>query len=419
MPVLPLEQIGQLLRFFLAGTLFTAVSGDEPSAVGEPDDAQGTVRRAALAGSSPCRVGEVFQILCAAQGGGAVGALLCIESCAECAHQTGDRRPDNVVADLPLKAPQHGVVQECAALYHDVLSQFLGIAGTDDLVDGVLDDRAGQTGGDILDGCAVLLRLLDAAVHENGAAGAKVYRMLGEQPQSGEVGDVVAQRHGERLNKRAAAGGTCLVQHDAVNAVVFDLEALDVLAADVDDEVHLRTEERCRLEVRHGFHNAEVHAQSGTDEILAVAGDGTAADGAVRTQPLIEGGQLPFDAVQRLSLVGGVEIIEQLVVFREQHDLGGGRAGINAQIRLAGIGAVVAPCHIVGGVALLKPLVFLRIAEQGLVCHQRCLRLCLRQHLLQLRQSVGIRQGAGGQGAAVGDKGSAVLRKMGVFLVQL
>ena len=44
-PVLPLEQIGQLLRFFLAGTLFTAVSGDEPSAVGEPDDAQGTVSR--------------------------------------------------------------------------------------------------------------------------------------------------------------------------------------------------------------------------------------------------------------------------------------------------------------------------------------------------------------------------------------
>ena len=66
--------------------------------------------------------------------------------------------------------------------------------------------------------------------------------------------------------------------------MVFDLEALDVLAADVDDEVHLRTEERCRLEVRHGFHNAEVHAQSGTDEILAVAGDGAAADGAVRTQ---------------------------------------------------------------------------------------------------------------------------------------
>ena len=87
---------------------------------------------------------------------------------------------------------------------------------------------------------------------------------------------------------------------------------------------------RC-LEVRHSLHDAEVHAQPGTDEIFAVAGDGTAADGAVRTQPLIQGREFPLDAVQRLSLIGGVELVQQFVVFRQQHDLGGGRAGVNAR----------------------------------------------------------------------------------------
>ena len=382
-PVFPLEQIGHLLRLLLACALFTAVSGNEPAAVIEPDDAQRTVRRTSLAGGCLCRIGEVFQFLGIQQGAGAAALLLGIQRRTECAHESGDRRTDDVVTDLPFETAQHGIVEERTALYHDVLSQFLRVVRTDDLIDGVLDDRTGQTGGDILYRCAVLLRLLDAAVHEYGAAGTQVYRMLSEETQPGEIGDVVAQRHGERLDERTAAGGTSLVQHDAVDAVVLDLKALDILSADVDDKIYLRTEERRCLEVRHSLHDAEVHAQPGTDEIFAVAGDGTAADGAVRTQPLIQGREFPLDAVQRLSLIGGVELVQQFVVFRQQHDLGGGRAGVNAQVRLSGIGAVVTPCHIVCGVALPEALVFLWIAEQRLVCHQCRLGLGVPEHLFQ------------------------------------
>ena len=242
--------------------------------------------------------------------------------------------------------------------------------------------------------------------------------MFCEQSQLGELGNVIAQCHGKRLNKRAAAGGTCLIQHDAVDAVVLDLEALDVLSADVDDEIHLRTEERSRLEVCHRFDNAEVHAQSGTDQVFSIAGDGTAADLTVRTQVGVQGGQFPLNAVQRLSLIGSVELVQQLVVFRQQHDLGGGGAGIDAQIRLAGIGAVVAPCHIMGGVAFLKPLVFLRIAEQRLVCHQSRLSLGVPEQFFQFCQGVCIRQGRCRHGTAICHKGSAVFGEQGVFFVQ-
>ena len=144
----------------------------------------------------------------------------------------------------------------------------------------------------------------------------------------------------------------------------------------------------------------------------------TAADLTVRTQVGVQGGQLPLNAVQRLPLIGSVELVQQLVVFRQQHDLGGGGAGIDAQIRLAGIGAVVAPCHVMGGVAFLKPLVFLRIAEQRLVCHQSRLCLGVPEQFFQFCQGVCIRQGRCRHGTAICHKGSAVFGEQGVFFVQ-
>ena len=60
------------------------------------------------------------------------------------------------------------------------------------------------------------------------------------QTQLGEILNLVAQRAGKRLQERAAAGGAGLVEEDVVDDAVVNLEALDILPADVDDEIDVR-----------------------------------------------------------------------------------------------------------------------------------------------------------------------------------
>ena len=161
---------------------------------------------------------------------------------AEGAHNARDGGAGDLPAQLLLKGPQHRVIVEGAALHHDVLAQVVGAGGADDLVDGVFHDGDGQAGADVLHTGAVLLCLLYAGVHEHRAPGTQIYRLLGKQTQLGKVGNVIAQRLGKRLNEGAAAGGAGLVEHDGIHRAVADLEALHVLPADVDDEIHIGVE---------------------------------------------------------------------------------------------------------------------------------------------------------------------------------
>ena len=63
--------------------------------------------------------------------------------------------------------------------------------------------------------------------------------MLSEKTELREFSDIIAQSHSKGLYERAAARGTSLVEHDAVDSFIFYLEALDVLSADIDDEIDL------------------------------------------------------------------------------------------------------------------------------------------------------------------------------------
>ena len=84
----------------------------------------------------------------------------------------------------------------------------------------------------------------------------------------GKIGDAVAHGLGEGLDKGTAAGGAGLVEHNAVDGVVFHLEALDVLAADVQNKVHLGIKMPGRLEVGHGLNDAGVHLKGALNEPL-------------------------------------------------------------------------------------------------------------------------------------------------------
>ena len=97
-----------------------------------------------------------------------------------------------------------------------------------------------------------------------------------KRPSAGELLDVVAQRLRKGLQKAAAAGGAGLVQEDVADGTVLDLEALHILTADVDDEVHVRHEVLGGREVGHRLHQAEVAAEGVLDQLFAVAGGGHA-----------------------------------------------------------------------------------------------------------------------------------------------
>ena len=230
--------------------------------------------------------------------------LLGVEGGAERAHQPRDAGADHLLARFKLEAAQHGVVEEGAPLHEDVAAKLVRRFGADDLVDGVFDDGGGEAGGDVLDARALLLRLFDRAVHEHRAAAAQLDGMLGEQAELGELVDLHVHRLGEGLDEGAAAGRARLVEHDVVDGAVFDLEALDVLPADIDDEVDLWIEVQRRLEVCDRLQSSAACLDGRLDEVLAVAGRRRARDADAPARKRVDLAQALDDDVQRLAVVG-------------------------------------------------------------------------------------------------------------------
>ena len=97
-----------------------------------------------------------------------------IKRTAERSHKPCNCGTDNVPAKLQLKGTENRVVKESSSLHNNVSTQFVNGFRTDYLVNGVLDDRSGKSRGNILNGSAVLLRLLYGAVHKNSTTRTQV-----------------------------------------------------------------------------------------------------------------------------------------------------------------------------------------------------------------------------------------------------
>ena len=347
--------------------LIAAVAGDELAAVGEGVDGELAVVAAAAALDADDFLVEVLQLFLAHHGGGGLAVLAALAQAEEgrtvSAHQTGDVGADDLDAHLLLEGAEDGFVVEGAALHDDLPAQLLGAGGADDLIQRILDDADGQARRDVLDGCAILLGLLDRAVHEHGAAAAEIHRTVSKKAEGRKLLDVVAQRLRKGLQKAAAAGGARLVQEDVADGTVLDLEALHVLTADVDDEVHVRHEVFRRREVGHRLHEAEVAAECVLHQLFAVAGGGHA--GHLEAGVLfIELQQLLPDEGQRVAEVGLIVGVEDLTLLVHDHQLDGRRAGVDADVHRAALGAECHPGHAVGHMAGVESLILLLAGEQ-------------------------------------------------------
>ena len=395
------------------------VARDEPPPAVEGVDGEGAVVGTQAAGGGLGGVGEALQLL-----GREQGALFQVQvpggqGGAEGPHDAGDGGPGHVPAQLLFKGPEHRVVVEGAALDHDVLPQIVGGGGPDDLINGVFHDGGGQAGGDVGHAGPVLLCLLHAGIHEHGAAGAQIHRLLGKQAQLGEVGNIVAQSLGEGLDEGAAARGAGLVEHDGVHGPVADLEALHVLAADVDDEVHVGLEMGGGLVVGHGLHQAQIAVEGVFNKVLAVAGDGGSFDLDAVAAHGVDLFQLFQDNSNGVALVGVVVGVQQAAVGGDEGQLGGGGAGVQTQPGGAGVSVHVHLRGLVGVVPGAEGVVLLLAGEQGgHGVHQGGGVHALLQLFQRLLKEDGLVIG-GAQGRAHGGEAVAVLGENGVVPIQL
>ena len=325
----PRKEVRRVVGFADAEPALALVARDEALTVAEAVDRQAAMVLTAAADRRLRRVCKMLQRV-----GIQERALVKphrIERRAVCAHHARDRGAHDIGAELVFKGAEHRVVEKRAALHHDGRTEIFGGIGADDLVNGVLDDADRQPCRNVGDRRAVLLRLLDRRVHEDRAARTEIDRRAALQPLAGEVLHAVAHRTGKGLNKGAAAGRACLVEHDGVDRAVFDLEALDVLPADIEDKIDVGAKMLCRRVMRQRLDQPRVGMERMPDEILAVAGDGTARNRDAVAAGTADGKQLLPHERDGVAAVGIIIGIENFLVFGDQHKLGRGTAAVNAE----------------------------------------------------------------------------------------
>ena len=301
---------------FAAQRLFAAVAAHMAAAAGEDADREHAVVLAALTACGRGLVRELLDLLkrehCALLPVVAVAREQCR---AERAHDARDVGTRDLRARDALKRAQHGLVEECAALYDDVRAELARVGELDDLIKSVLDDGVGKAGGDIGDACALLLRLLDVGVHKYGAARAEVHGGLGKECFVREFLRCHAKRVGEILEERAAAGRAGLVQKHRVDRAVLELDTLHVLSADIEHAVDLRVEERRGGAVGDGLDLALVERERGLEQRFAVARGAGARDMRARGKMFAQRMYRLHGGLDGIALIVGVERVQKLALF--------------------------------------------------------------------------------------------------------
>ena len=143
----------------------------------------------------------------------------------------------------------------------------------------------------------------------------------------------------------------------------MDLEALHVLAADVQHAGDFRAELVGRPVMGEGLHFPRVGVHGRLHDVLPVAGGEAAGDPGSLRHGVVQAGEFFDDDLQGRALVAAVIRVQNFLVAADGHDLGGGGTGVDAHVDRTLIGSQVPPLHFVLVVAFQESLVFLGAAE--------------------------------------------------------
>ena len=246
-------------------------------------------------------------------------------------HQPRDIGSHHLDAGLQLEGPQHGIVQESAALDDDPVAEFADIAQLHHLVERVAHHRIAEPGRDIRDRGALLLGLFDRRIHENRAAAAQIDRCIRCHAGPGELADIGAHRLGEGLQEGTAARRTGLIDRDRIDHAVADLQILHVLAADVDHAGDPGADRGGGPEMGHGLDLTLVGVQGGLDQFLTIAGDAGPADERALGQRADHLAGDPDRGRQRGTLIGTIGGMHDGAAGVQHHRFDGRRAGIDTE----------------------------------------------------------------------------------------
>ena len=166
------------------------------------------------------------------------------------------------------------------------------------------------------------------------------------------------------LDKRATAGGACLVQHDIADGPVLDFHALHVLTADIQNKRNARQELFRAFVVRHGLDFTGIDFICRPNQAFSVAGNHRPADICFfRERPVHFQQNIP-NHCQRVSLVILVVFENQFLVPIDDRRLGSCRTGIDAQEHRTLCRLNITSFHLGFRMARLKLPVLLFIPEK-------------------------------------------------------
>ena len=337
------------------------------AAAGEAVDGEHTVIGAAAATGGGGFVGKLQNVRKGQHGRLLAGVPIPgNEGCAEGTHDTGDIRADGLHPGDFLKGTEHCLVVEGTALDHNVPSQVPGVRQLDDLIQGVLDDGVGKSGGNVRNGCSLLLGLLHIGVHKHRTPGSQIHRMLPEKGLLGKGGGGVVQTGGEVLDKGAAAGGASLIQQNGVHRTVFQLDALHILTADVQNAVHLGVKEGGGGAMGDGLHLTLFQLEGGFQQAFPIA-RGAGPDNLRPLRKIIrQGSERLLGSLDGVTLVAVIEGKQQLSFLTDEGHFGCGGTGVNTQEALAPVGGQIPPGNHRLPVTVAEGFVSLLRIEQGL-----------------------------------------------------
>ncbi len=142
----------------------------------------------------------------------------------------------------------------------------------------VLGQHVAEAGHDLFRLPALALEIDDVGLHEHGAAVAEAGEAVGAE---GRIG-ILLHRHVEALRgglqEVAVARRTLRVELEIFHAAVLQDDDLDVLAADVADDVHVVVEVQAGFGVGDGFDQRGIGADDVFQNVLGVAGGADAED---------------------------------------------------------------------------------------------------------------------------------------------
>ena len=146
-----------------------------------------------------------------------------------------------------------------------------------------------------------------------------------EKARSANCLHLHAEAFGRRLQEISVAGRALRIQLEILHAAVLQNDQLDVLPANVDDDVRIFIKLQRRFGVRDGLHQRDIGVQHIFQDVLRVAGGAYAQHFELCTlrfhllAQVLEHLNRVLDRVAVRELIG---LAEDVAVLVEQHGLG-------------------------------------------------------------------------------------------------